>query len=253
METITSRSNPLFQELRGLAEQPRLRRESNQTLLDGEHLLEEALAAGQQPERLIFQEGIDTTGWMARLPGIRVSVFSAPLFKLLSPVSTPTGLLTVLPIPRPAGPVTGDAILIEDVQDPGNLGAILRTVAAAGIRQACLSKGCAEAWSPKALRGGQGAQFRLQIHEHADLVGLATRYEGQVLASALRAPISLYQLDLRGQTAFLFGNEGAGLSPELLALARPFSIPMPGGMESLNVAAAAAVCLFEQVRQRVSA
>jgi TrmH family RNA methyltransferase len=253
MEAITSRSNPLFQELRGLAEQPRLRRESGRTLLDGEHLLEEALAAHQQPERLIFQEGIDPEGWLSKLPGVRVSVFSTPLFKQLSPVATPTGLLAVLPIPRPAGSVTGDAILIEDVQDPGNVGTILRSAAAAGICHACLSKGCAEAWSPKALRGGQGAQFRLQIHEHADLVGIATRYDGLVLASALRAPISLYELDLRGHTAFLFGNEGVGLSPELLALARPFSIPMPGGTESLNVSAAAAVCLFEQVRQRVSA
>lgn len=250
MEVISSRSNPRFQELRGLAEQPRLRRESDRTLLDGEHLLTEALKAGLLLERLVFREGYDSMPWQQRLPDVPVTVLSAALFKQVSPVVTPSGLLAVLAIPRPARLEPGDLLLLEEVQDPGNLGAILRTAAAAGIRQACLSKGCAEAWSPKALRGGQGAQLRLQIHEHADLVEVAGSFDGQVLAASLRAPKSLYELDLRGPAAFLFGNEGAGISPALAAVAQPFSIPMPGATESLNVAAAVAVCLFEQVRQR---
>jgi TrmH family RNA methyltransferase len=92
----------------------------------------------------------------------------------------------------------------------------------------------------------------LQIHEQADLAKVVDHYQGQVLAAALRAPATLYGLDLSSPTAFLFGNEGAGLSAALLEKARPFSIPMPGGVESLNVAAAAAICLFEQVRQRAA-
>lgn len=248
---ITSRENPLFQSLRALAERPRQRKESGRTLLDGEHLLEEALAAGMRPERLIFRE--DYAGqedWQMRLGNVPVTLMSPALFKAISPVVSPAGILAVLPVPQPVEAVGTDAILIEDVQDPGNLGAIFRTAAAAGVRQAYLSKGCTEAWSPKALRGGQGAQFRLQIHEQAELAEVAGRFQGQVLAAALRAPATLYGFDLSGPTAFLFGNEGAGLSAALLAEASPFSIPMPGGVESLNVAAAAAICLFEQVRQR---
>jgi TrmH family RNA methyltransferase len=252
-DPITSRENPLFQALRALAERPRERRESGKTLLDGEHLLQEALASGLCPERLIFQEGYaQAVDWQARLPDVPVSVMSHGLFKALSPVATPVGLLAILPIPTPTEAVGSDAILLEDIQDPGNLGALLRTAAAANVGQVYLSTGCAEAWSPKALRGGQGAQFRLQIHEQADLAKVADHYQGQVLAAALRAPATLYGMDLSSPTAFLFGNEGAGLSAALLEKARPFSIPMPGGVESLNVAAAAAICLFEQVRQRAA-
>jgi TrmH family RNA methyltransferase len=249
---ITSRDNPLFQDLRGLAERPRQRRESRRTLLDGEHLIEEALAAGLRLERLVFQEGYGEIGsWQARLAGLPGTVLSPALFKLLSPAATPTGILAVMAIPEAATQEEAcDALLLEDIQDPGNLGAILRTAAAAGVRQIHLSKGCAEAWSPKALRGGQGAQFRLAIREQADLAAVAQGFRGQMLAAALQAGESLYGLDLTGPVAFLFGNEGAGLSAALLARARPFAIPMPGGTESLNVAAAAAVCLFEQVRQR---
>jgi len=139
-------------------------------------------------------------------------------------------------------------VLLEDIQDPGNLGALLRTAAAAGVEQAYLSTACADAWSPKALRGGQGAHFRLGVQERADLVAVARRFP--VHAAVLGARESLFDLDLRGTAGFAFGNEGAGLSEALRACTRPFSIPMSGQVESLNVAAAAAVCLFERVRQR---
>jgi TrmH family RNA methyltransferase len=144
-------------------------------------------------------------------------------------------------------------LLLEDIQDPGNLGSMLRTAAAAGADTVYLSKGCTDAWSPKALRGGMGAQFQLALHEHADLITAARDFPGKVIATSLAAGDSLYALDLRGPSAFVFGNEGAGLSAELLAAAsHRIRIPMPGQMESLNAAAAAAICLFERVRQLAS-
>jgi TrmH family RNA methyltransferase len=152
----------------------------------------------------------------------------------------------------PAGRLAGQSnfvLLLEDIQEPGNLGALLRTAAAAGVEVVYLSKGCTEAWSPKTLRGGQGGHFRLEIVEGSDLKQVAESFSGTVYAAALRSSRSLYDLSLTGAVAFAFGNEGAGLSAELLRSSESFSIPMPGAVESLNVAAAAAVCLFERVRQ----
>lgn len=246
---ITSRDNPHYRELLALAEDSRVRRAGGQTLLDGEHLLAEAVQAGMMPRRLIVCAENAST-WLERLPAVPVTALPKPLFARLSPVVAPTGMLALIDVPRPAARLADRFIvLLEDIQDPGNLGALLRTAAAAGVEAVHLSKGCAEAWSPKALRGGQGGHFRLRIHEGADLVGVASAFPGEVWAAALRCEHTLYELDLGGPTAFVFGNEGAGLSAAMLGATRPFSIPMAGRVESLNVAAAAAVCLFERLRQ----
>jgi TrmH family RNA methyltransferase len=252
VSSITSRDNPRYRELFGLAGDRRARRESGRTLIDGEHLLAEAWQAGLTPKRLIVAEHADaTSNWRDRLPNVPVLVLPEALFKRLSPVATPTGLLAEIDIPKPDSAASVRyALLLEDIQDPGNLGALLRTAAASGIEAIYLSPGCAEAWSPKALRGGQGGHFSLQIHEGVDLAAVARTFPGPVHAAALGRQHTLYELDLRGPCAFAFGNEGAGLSATLLQETMPFTIPMPGKVESLNVAAAAAVCLFERVRQR---
>jgi TrmH family RNA methyltransferase len=142
------------------------------------------------------------------------------------------------------------ALLLEDIQDPGNLGSMLRSAAAAGCDAVFLSAACADAWSPKVLRAGMGGHFVLAIHESIDLPEVAAGFRGRVIAASLGAQENLFDCDLRGDLAFAIGNEGAGLSAALLAVCQPVRIPMPGRMESLNAAAAAAVCLFECVRQR---
>ncbi|MEW5787460.1 MAG: RNA methyltransferase [Pseudomonadota bacterium] len=253
LKTITSRDNPVYRDLLDLATARKVRRERGQTLLDGPHLLEAALAAGFRPQRLILSESAATSslgGWLARLPDVPALCLPDALFARLAPVDSPAGLASVIAQPRPATASGDCVVLLENIQDPGNLGAILRVAAAAGATSVQLSKGCAEAWSPKCLRGGQGAHFLLSIHEGVDLPALAEAFPGPVHAASLAGTASLYDLDLRGPVGFAFGNEGAGLSDGLCALARPFRIPMPGAVESLNVATAAAVCLFERVRQR---
>jgi TrmH family RNA methyltransferase len=131
------------------------------------------------------------------------------------------------------------------------MGSMLRTAAAAGVKHVFLSKGCVFAWSPKVLRAGQGAHFFLAIHEHAALAEIAGVYRGTVATTDVRTGASLFEVDLRGPVAWIFGSEGAGVSPELAETAGlRVRVPMPGAVESLNVAAAAAVCLFEQVRQQ---
>ena len=252
VKQITSRENPTFRALLGLANNRRDRRQLHQTLLDGEHLLEASLQANCLPRLLIFSEHFSS----AQAQGVRERLAQVPavslppnLFAALSPVETPGGLLAVIDIPSPVPDSGGSLLLLEEIQDPGNLGAILRVAAAAGGHRVFLSKGCAEAWSPKCMRGGQGAQFQLSIQEDCDLAAVAKDCTGPVYAGLLGAGKSLFDLDLTGQVGFVFGNEGAGLSESLQAVCKPFSIPMPGRVESLNVATAAAICLFERVRQ----
>ena len=179
--------------------------------------------------------------------------FDNNLFASLSELKTPSGILALIEQPEPSvSPAQSQfCLLLEEVQDPGNLGSMLRSAAAAGCDAVFLSEGCADAWSPKVLRAGMGGHFVLSIHESADLLDVAAAFQGKLLAGSLTAKTGLYDLDLHGKLAFAFGNEGAGLSENLLAAAtQKITIPMPGKVESLNVAAAAAICLFEAVRQR---
>jgi TrmH family RNA methyltransferase len=174
------------------------------------------------------------------------------LFATLSTVSTPTGIVASVKTPRmvalPSRLET--CVMLEDIQDPGNLGSILRSAAGAGVRHVCLSKTSVHSWSPRVLRAGMGAHFMLDIHEQCDLPELARNFPGRVIVTSQTAQQSLFGVDLTGAVALVFGNEGSGVSPEMLALAHAtVAIPMPGAVESLNVAAAAAVCLFERVRQ----
>ncbi|GBL46572.1 23S rRNA (guanosine-2'-O-) -methyltransferase rlmB [Sulfuriferula multivorans] len=250
-ETISSPQNPRFKHVKKLAESAAVRHEYGQTLLDGEHLLTAALEAGIRPALLITTAAASASSLLQDCAEVERLTLSQALFNVLSPVKAPTGILALITIPQSAPPSkTNFCVLLEAIQDPGNLGAMLRSAAAAGVDVVYLSSGCADAWSPKVLRGGMGAHFATHIIENADLPAVAQAFPGAVCAATLGAAHSLYQTDLRGAVAFAVGNEGAGLSAELRAAAGvEFTIPMPGTVESLNAAAALAVCLFERVRQ----
>lgn len=252
LKTITSRDNPSYQEILALACDRKARRQAGKTVLDGPHLLEAALQANAHLVRLVFSEGAMSGAlgeWAQRLPQVPGLVVPDRLFASLSPVDAPAGLLSVIDIPLPTTRTDEFVMLLENIQDPGNLGALFRVAAASGVDSVHLSKGCAEAWSPKCLRGGQGAHFLLAIHEGIDLPAFVHEFHGPIHAASLGASKSLFELDLQGRVGFALGNEGSGLSEALRAVSQPFSIPMPGRVESLNVATAAAVCLFERVRQ----
>jgi TrmH family RNA methyltransferase len=252
---VTSRDNPVFKRLRKLAESGRARREVRMCLLDGEHLLAAYLDAGGAPRTLLRAASFDVARWQAlvgRCGDARRVVLPDALFAELSPVATPSGMLAEaawLEPPAIGGPAL--AIVLEDIQDPGNLGAMLRAGAAAGATLAVLSKGCTDPWSPKALRGGQGAQFVLPLRLGADLPQWLGGFEGQRLALALAEDSDFYARDLSVPTALIVGNEGAGLSAALRQAADVVvQIPMSGRVESLNAAAALAVAAFEAARQR---
>jgi RNA methyltransferase, TrmH family len=257
LKRISSRDNPFYKALHRLASSARERREAGQTLLDGAHLLRAFLDANGKPVHLLVNERALQDAEIVALLDICAMVpqtqLDDALFAQLSDLKTPNGLLALVDIPHAAIEAAHSqfALLLEDIQDPGNLGSILRSAAAAGCDAVFLSQGCADAWSPKVLRAGMGGHFALSILESADLVEVAAKFTGKILAASLQADKSLYDSNLRGKLAFAIGNEGAGLSPALLDAAQQhFIIPMPGRVESLNAAAATAVCLFEAVRQR---
>ena len=252
---ISSHDNPIFKRLKKLAESARARREARMTLLDGDHLLAAYLDAGGEPHTLVRAASFDAVSFEALaarcLPAKRI-VLTDTLFAALSPVSTPTGMLAEAAwLVPPAIDATPLVIVLEDIQDPGNLGSMLRSGAAAGATLAVLSKGCHDAWSPKALRGGQGAQFALPLISGVDIVEWLAGFEGESLALALAEDNSLYARKLAGSLALIVGNEGAGLSQAVCeAASATIRIPMPGRIESLNAAAALAVAVFEAARQR---
>lgn len=257
MKTITSRENPLVKRLRALAGSARERRELGLTVLDGPHLVEAALAHGAKLREVVVAQGAVFRPEVAALLDAcrdlpRWCLLDA-LFAQVSPVDHPAGILAVMAIPDQARaiPLDGNLVVLDQVQDPGNLGTLLRTAAAAGIGTAVLTTGCAQAWSPRALRAGMGAHFGVGIVEQADPAAALAGYPGAILATALGGQVRpVFEVDLRGPVAWLFGSEGQGLSPAVAALATAtVTIPLAPGVESLNVAAAAAVCLFEQVRQ----
>lgn len=255
MIEISSADNPRYKLLARLLESGRERRKSGLTVLDGVHLVQAYREHVGTPEELaVSRAGLQSAEIRQLLAADadRALVLTDALFRQLSTVATPTGVIALvrLPAARTPGDDLGPCVVLEDVQDPGNLGSILRSAAASGVRDVLLTEGCAHAWSPRVLRAGMGAHFALRLHEHCDIAAFASRYRGRLFAAVRDGAASVYETDLRGDAGLMFGNEGAGLSPELVALAAErVTIPMPGGVESLNVAAAAAVCLFERVRQ----
>lgn len=257
MKHIQSRDNPFFKELVKLGSSARQRSKADQTLLDGTHLLAAYLDAGMLPHHILLNAAAlhdaEITALLMRVGDVPVTQLDDKLFAELSELKSPTGILALIDLPQPAGKTADSrfALLLEDIQDPGNLGSMLRSAAAAGCDAVFLSTGCADAWSPKVLRAAMGGHFALNIYEQQDLPGVAKAFSGILLATSLQATHSLYGCDLRGNLAFMIGNEGAGLSADLLDLAtQKITIPMHGKIESLNAAAATAVCLFEVVRQR---
>lgn len=256
MKHIASRDNPTFKQLRLLAGDAHEQRNRQRTIIDGPHLVSAYRHRIGMPETLVVSEsGLlnpEIQGLVNLYNRLDTLVMRDTLFRELSGTTTPTGILAVIDIPdAPTGSIKGDCILLDGVQDSGNVGSILRTAAAAGLHDIALGPGCAGAWTPRVLRAAQGAHFGLRIREHADLASIMRDFPGSTVATVALGGDSLYSLDLRGEVAWLFGSEGRGVSADLLSLATVgATVPLAAGTESLNVAAAAAVCLFESVRQR---
>jgi TrmH family RNA methyltransferase len=256
IRSLTSRDNPAVKALRALAADAREIRRQGRTLLDGPHLVDVYARRCGVPESIVVSaSGIanaEVRALLAGMPDTEVLQLPDGLFREVSGGGTPVGVLAVIAIPdAPVGPIEGSCVMLDAVQDAGNVGTILRTAAAAGIHDVVLGRGCAGAWTPRVLRAGQGAHFSLRLRDQADLQETLADFRGTSVAAVAKGGRSLFDLDVAGKIAWIFGNEGAGVDAAIAALATlRATIPLSNETESLNVAAAAAICLFEGVRQR---
>lgn len=259
MKIITSAQNSRFKDILKLANKQSYRRKYNLALLEGAHLAEEWLKTFGTPEVCLvrieggYSEELDDLVKKCEQIGTDILGLSDNLFNKISPVEHSLGIIFIVKIPKskPIDPLV-DTVILENVQDPGNLGTIFRSAAASGVEQIICSGDTAAAWSPKVLRAAMGAHFRLNIHENQDLMAVCEDLKMPIYATSLEADKSIYDKDLKQANAWIFGNEGAGVSKDLQNLAtEKVIIPQASEVESLNVAMAATVCLFEQNRQRI--
>jgi len=258
LKTVTSRDNAQYKELHKLATSSQARRKAGRSLLDGVHLCEAFLdLRGHALQCIVSESAVqnpEVQGILGQLQAEHAHVLCLPdaLYNTLSQVEHGVGIMFLIDTPerKVTEPMTVSAVLLDNVQDPGNVGSILRSAAAAGIRQVYCSEGTAFCWSPKVLRAAMGAHFVLDIFENVDLARLVSESKIATLATSGYAKQRLYDMDLRRPVAWVFGHEGQGVADDLLSMTtHQVVIPHLGQVESLNVAACAAVCFFEQVRQ----
>lgn len=252
---ITSKDNPALQRLRKLSQDGSAYRKLGAVWLEGDHLARACLQRGHAVTlAVIAEEGYADAALRALAEAApKVLVLSAALFKTISGLESPAQLGFEVPHDAAQALKPGvDSVVLDRLQDAGNVGTILRSAAALGFRQVLALKGTAALWSPKVLRAGMGAHFGLHLVEGVapdDLEALQV----PLVATSSHADKQLHQLRLPSPCAWVMGHEGQGVQPALMQRCTlTVGIPQPGGEESLNVGAAAAICLYESARQRLS-
>jgi len=243
---IRSRDNARVKRWAKLARDGRLRRTERRVMIEGPHLLAAALAAGIKPVAVLATEAALAKPEIAALAREPV-VLSGVAFGAIADADTPPGIAAEIALPelRRDGP----SVFLEGVQDAGNVGGIIRSAAAFGAGEVVVDRHCADPWSPKVLRAGQGGHFALQITQVESLEPVLESFAGRVLCTVPSGGQPLREADLSGPLGWLFGAEGAGVSSELQARAAArITIPLAEGSESLNVAATAAICLYAAFR-----
>ena len=236
MTVLTSKDNPKVRRWIRLATDARYRRTEKRALIEGPHLLAAALQAGLRPITVLATEAFTDSSLLGEKP----VMLGKGVFRAIVEADTPQGVAAEIAIPA-GKKVDGPAVFLEGVQDPANVGAIMRSAAAFGIVRVVLDQACADPWSPRALRAGMGGHFALDIVETKDLGAEIDRFKGTVAVTVPRDGVAPTAAD-----AWVFGAEGRGLSEDTMRRAHlRVTIPMVPGTESLNVAAAAAICLYQ--------
>jgi len=269
-DLITSKENPLFKELRLLqatgSKGQKARIASGQALLEGIHLVQTWVGDPTLKTLLTSDIGLKNTEISQAVyehlevcPDTKVFQLDSTLWDLLSDlVNAPhiAGLLDLpkscLTPPQSISSLDGDVVILDRIQDAGNVGSILRTAAAAGFIKVIALTGCAHLWSTKVLRAGMGAHRLLDLYEGWSNQQILSAVTAPLLAATADAQQDLFSLkqELLHPVAWVMGSEGQGISDDLMAQAKGVSIPIDPRVESLNVSTAAAVCLFETMRVR---
>ena len=251
---VTSRDNPWLKRLRKLAQDGTEYRRAGQVWLEGDHLCRALLARGRRPQVGVFAESLWSRApaeWVVAAP--RNVVMPDALFEALSGLPSPARMGFVVALPEaPAVQPDAPTVILDRVQDAGNVGAILRSASAFGFTQVIAMQGTAALWSPKVLRAGMGAHFGLRLVEAADASRLGP-LTVPVITTSSHAGDLLHRAHLPWPCAWAFGHEGQGVGPEVAGRADlSVRVVQPGGEESLNVAAAAAICLHASAVARAT-
>lgn len=262
---LSSADNPLIKRLKvlleGGAKANKTRQEIGLAVLEGVHLAQAWLGSEDLVELFTTESGLQQAEiaavidmQLAVVPNTDLYILDDALWKKVSDLENGPPIMACVKIPNYTFPLTqrDDVLILDGVQDAGNVGSMIRTAAAAGLSYVVCLKGTAQAWSPKVLRAAMGAHRHLKIFETWSLNTIREKIKLPLIATSLMADIDIYDLgdELLDPHAWVFGNEGAGVDPELLAISRSVLIPQDPRIESLNVGAAAAVCLFEMRRVR---
>lgn len=262
---IESDANARVKRWKKLAGDARSIRRERATLLEGIHLLQTALEHPEAKLSAVMLAAESATAEARALAEEAARAFGAPLYILaerlyaaISPVEHGAGCMAEMAIPT-AAPIEGwareDALYLDGIQDAGNAGTLIRTAAASGVKVVAASVGTAALWAPKVLRAGMGAHFSVRIAEGVSPQALAEGYRGLIAAADARGGEDLFAAAdyARGPVCWIMGAEGPGVSETALAASQKrFYIPIEPGVESLNVGAAAAVCLFDARRRRLA-
>ena len=242
---ITSRDNPLLKEFHKLANDSTAYRKQGRVWLEGDHLCRAALQRGKKPDFAVFSQSFMPLASLQHTQlAIKIIVLPDSLFHHISGLESPANMAFVMRL-QDAVQVQPQAstVILDRVQDAGNVGSILRSAAAFGVQQVIALKGTAALWSPKVLRAGMGAHFGLHLVEGLDVADLA-RLTVPIIVTSSHVGELLQSQPLPAPCAWALGHEGQGVCDALLARAAlSVRIGQPGGEESLNVAAAAAICL----------
>ena len=248
--SIRSRDNAQVKRWAKLARDSRLRRAERRLLIEGPHLVAAALDAGIAPIVLLATERALATaeiGALVRRSPVAPTVLSPTAFAAIADARTPQGIAAEIALPDMRR--DGARLFLERVQDAGNVGTIIRTAAAFGAGEVVLDRQCADPWSPKVLRAGQGGHFAVGVRQVDDLPAAIGTFGGRLLCTVAHGGRPIREVALGGPLGWAFGAEGAGLSAAVLALAaEKVTVPIARGAESLNVAATAAICLYEASR-----
>lgn len=262
---LSSADNPLVKRLKVLLEggtkANKTRQELGLAVLEGVHLAQAWLGSEDLVELFTTESGLQQAEiaavinmQLAVVPNTDLYILDDALWKKMSDLENGPPIMACVKIPNYTFPLTqrDDVLILDGVQDAGNVGSMMRTAAAAGLSYVVCLKGTAQAWSPKVLRAAMGAHRHLKIFEAWTLNNIREKIKLPLIATSLMADQDLYDLgdELLDPHAWVFGNEGGGIHPELLSVSRSVLIPQDPCIESLNVGAAAAVCLFEMRRVR---
>ena len=258
---ITSAANPSIKLAKNLAFHPRAARKEGLSLAEGIHLARELLSHPELVRKVYLREGseknFEISEILQRYLSLKIPVvqLSPQIYASISPVEASPGIICEIRIPE-EGTVKKheDWVYLDGVQDPGNVGTILRSALASGVTNIALSQQCAFVWSPKVLRAAMGAHFFCNIISAAELSEIKEKTQAACLVADARGGKDLYEEKWgKGHTLWVFGSEGLGVSKKALNLSDlTLLIPLDPRVESLNVATAASVCLFEQRRRRLS-